>query len=83
MDVYEKQRKHRGSSSSVESLETSLPTPIMGKSEKRRSFGRLSLGDLDRTDLRKEKEEKSANTLKVKVKGRLRALTGGTQMGRP
>ena len=81
MDVYEQQRKHRGSSSSIESLDSALPAPIMGKPEKRKSFTRLSLGDMDRIEVKREKEEKS--TLKVKVKGRLRALTGGNPIGRP
>lgn len=84
MDVYEQQRKHRGSSSSIESLDSALSPPVMGRPEKQKSFGRLSLGDLDRADARAEKEEKnSANTLKVKVKGRLRAFTSGSQSRRP
>lgn len=78
MDVYEKQRKHSGSSSSIESLDAPFPAPIMGKPEKRRSFGtgRLSMGDLDRVDIRRGREREEKDTLRVKVKGRLRALTG-------
>jgi len=83
MDVYEQKRKHRGSSSSIESLDSTLRAPIVGKSEKHRSFGRLSLGELDRRDIRTEKDVRSTSTstststLRIKVKGRLRALTGG------
>ena len=79
MDKFEKQRQHRDSSSSVESLGTPLPAPIMGKPEKRRSFGigRPSLGDMDRSQLKNIDERLSREERLVeKVKGRLRALTG-------
>lgn len=61
MDEFEKKRKHRGSQSSVESM-NSIPSPIMGKQEHSKNFGVLQQG-----------EEKFTQ----KVVGRLRALTGG------
>jgi hypothetical protein len=71
MDEFEKKRKHRDSSASVESLgsPTAQHAPIIGKREVRRSFGssRPSL------DERSHDEEK----LSRKFKGRLRAFTTG------
>jgi len=73
MDEFEKKRKHRASSSSVESLTSnrSHPSPIVGKQEARKSFG-TSRPSLDEKE-RSQWEEKFSQ----KVKGRLRALTSG------
>jgi len=75
MDEFEKRRQHRGSNSSVESLNSNgtQPSPIVGKPEARRSFG-TSRASLDERE-RSHGEEK----LSQKVKGRLRAFTTGSK----
>jgi len=74
MDEFEKKRKHRDSNSSVESLHSNgtLPSPIVGKQESRRSFG-TSRPSMEK-DRSLEQEKRSHG-----FKGRLRALTGGKE----
>lgn len=74
MDAFETKRKNRADShSSIESLTSNgtLPSPILGKQEARKSFG-TSRRSLDERDRGHEDEK-----LRQKVKSRLRALTGG------
>jgi hypothetical protein len=80
MDEFEKKRKHRGSSSSVDSLVSSNGSPI--KTESRKTFsdregrrstsiGRPSLDDVVRGAFEDKKSSKFV--------GRLRAFTGGRE----
>lgn len=79
MDEFEKKRKHRDSNSSVESLHSNgtLPSPVVGKQESRRSFG-TSRHSMDEKDRSLEQEKRSHG-----FKGRLRALTGGKEREEP
>lgn len=77
MDAFETKRKHRDSNSSVESLPSRTPSPIVAKQEYRRSFGG------PRPSLDGERVQGEEGKIGKMFKGRLRAFTTGEKEGKP
>ena len=78
MDKFEKKRKHRGSSSSVDSWVLSNGSPIKDgrqRTPEREGQRCTGLGRPSQDAFREMREEKKSH----KLVGRLRALTGGRE----